>query len=174
MATPVYTVSGQPVSEAACGEVIEFDVPGYSTAWVIVEQNGRVTFNDIMSLPMPPYRLKCPDDVGMFTVSANTITAQGGRGNVIGATRLNVTAAATGPNTTPPYIPVPPPTPPPVGQPPYTPPLPPVDIGGGPPIQFVPPVEEQGILGGLDLTTIALFGLAAVVLLPPLFKQRKG
>jgi|SRR5215470_4298011 len=174
MSTPVYTVNGQPVSDAVCGDVIEFDVPGYSTAWVIVAKDGNIQFNDIMSLPMPPYKLKCPDDVGLFTVSANLITPQGGRGNVIGATRLNVTAQPTVVYT-PPYVPVPPPTPPPVGQPPYTPQTPPVDIGTGPPIQFVEPETQQAsIFGGMDFTTIALIGLAAVVLLPPLFKQRKG
>lgn len=181
---PVYSIAGIPATEGVCGpsggSVIGFDVPGYSRAWIIVAQNGKITFDGPMELPMPQYQLRCPQDIGYFQTAAYEITPGGQRGNVIGATQFTVRDASSVPQVlTTPYVPVPSGTPPPVGTPPYTPPpyTPPPIIetgGGGPPIQFVePPPQESGIFGGMDLTTLGLIAIGAFVVLPPLLRRRR-
>lgn len=177
MANPVYSIAGVPSSEGVCGSsggsTIGFDVPGYARAWIIVAQNGRITFDGPMDLPMPPYQLKCPQDIGYFQTAAYEITPGGQRGNVIGATQFTVRdAMATPTPQTPPYVPVPSGTPPPIGSPPYTPPPIIETGGGGAPIQFVEPTEASAF-GGFDLTTLALIAIGAIVVLPPLFASRR-
>lgn len=176
MSTPVYTVGGQPVSNTSCGQVIEFDVPGYEQAWVIVAQDGRITFDGPMPLPMQPYQLRCPQDVGNFQVAAYALV-NGSRGNLIGATRIQVSAApvSPGPTGSLPITPLTPSgTPPPMGQPHYTPPM--ILETGGPGTTFIeePEAEEPGFFASLDLTTVALIGVAALVVLPPLLSRRRG
>jgi hypothetical protein len=168
MTNPVYTVNGQPVSRVSCGQTIGFDVPGYSQAWVIVAQNGQTTFDGPMSLPMPPYRLRCPDDVGDFQVAAYELV-NGQRGNVIGATRITVDAEQVQ------MVPAPNGTPPPMGQPLYAQPPQIIETigGGGPPLQFEDePAPEPGFFASMDLTTVALLAIGALVVLPLL--RRKG
>lgn len=178
---PEYTVSGSPTSQAWCGTgpgavgtTIGFDVPGYSRAWIIAAQNGRIAFDGPMDLPMPPYTLRCPDDIGFWQTAAYEITPQGTRGNVIGQTTLNVkTASGTVPGTTaPPGVPpAPTGTPPPMGGTLYTPTL--VETGGDG-VTFQEEQEAQQAGFGLDLTTIALLALGALVVLPQLFSRRRG
>lgn len=171
---PQYTVNGTPVSQTTCGTVIGFDVPGYNRAWIIVSQDGHVTFDGPMDLPMPLYRLRCPEDIGFFQVAAYEVINNNVRGTVIGQTSITVAASAQTSPLQQPYQPIPGGTPPPVGQPPYTPLLPPADVPGGPPIQFIDDTPtESGFFSGLDTTTLALLAVGALLVLPPLFR-RKG
>lgn len=169
---PVYTINGQPVHNAKCGDLIGFELPGFREAWINVNQDGHVTFDGIMSLPMQPYVLKCPNDVGYFVTTAYEISPSGTRGVLIGQTDIMITDISglqPGPvlptQQTVQPSPAPTGTPPPMGQPLYT-PLAPIDQGGGgPPIQFTQPTEEQpGVFAGLNLPTIALLGIGAFFL----------
>lgn len=180
MSNPQYYVNGQPTSEGVCGEsvgtTITFDVPGYNRAWIIVSQDGRFTFDGPMDLPMPPYALKCPQDVGFFQTAAYEITAEGKRGGVIGQTQFTVRNANDTGTTSPPYVPPLEPTAPPA--PPSTggtapPPIIPVG-GGGPPITYGDGggPTEAGFFSGMDTTTLVLIGVAAIFLLPQLMRKR--
>lgn len=174
MSSPIYTVGGQPAPTAVCGEVIGFDVPGYPQAWIIVYQDGRSTFDGPMNLPMSPYALRCPNDVGFFQVAAYEIV-NGQRGNVIGQTSIRVTAPSQPiPGQLPPGntlvpSPVPGSTPPRMGEPPYI-------IEGGVPYgpTFENEPEPESGFFGMDSTTLALLALGALVVLPPLLSRRKG
>src|SRR5262245_37013503 len=179
---PVYTINGNPVSEAICGEsigsTIGFDVPGYPQAWVVVAQNGRITFDGPMDLPMQPYTLRCPDDIGNFQVAAYEITNEGTRGAVIGQTLFTVRSVDQPSPVSTSLQPVQPPagapyapssqtapttgTPPPMGQVPYTPLLPPVDVGGGPPIQYVGGEVAPGFFDNISPLAIGALVLVAV------------
>lgn len=163
-----YLVNGEPVSSVLCGETITFDVTGYPRAWIIVAQDGQVTFDAPMDLPMPAYKLKCSDDIGYFQAAAYAITPQGGRGNVIGTASLNVRPASAQPST---------PT-----LTPTTPSEPGITPGGsggtveihdtgGPPIEFT---QGDVAAQGVDFTTVGLIALGALIVLPALFKKGKG
>lgn len=173
MANPVYSIAGVPSTSGNCGNVITFDVPGYQRAWVIVYQDGKPTFDGPMDLPMQPYALKCPQDIGNFQVAAYEITAQGTRGGVIGQTSFKVNVApVAGPTAQP--------TPTADGGPTQggggsePPPIVPIG-GGGPPMQFDGDDQptEAGMFG-LDTSTLVLVGIGALLVLPQLFKRKKG
>lgn len=176
MGNPVYTVNGQPVSTVKCGDTIGFDVPGYPHAWVVVAQDGHITFDGPMDLPMPPYTLRCPDDVGFFQVGAYVLTPDGKRGAVIGSTSITVNQSIApvvvnrSNGGTPP---APGATPPIIGGTPYT-PSQIIETGApAPPIQFND-TSEQPVGFEWNLTTIAIAAVAALVILPPLFRKQRG
>jgi len=184
---PLYTVNGRPTAEAWCGQgpgaigtTIGFDVPGYDRAWIVVAQDGRITFDGPMDLPMPLYTLRCPEDLGLFYTVAYDITAQGTRGNRIGQTQINVKVVpgpspSGGPSGVPNPVPAPNGTPPPIGQPLYVPPQI-IETGSrpGPTFYEEPEPEQAGFFANVDLTTVALLALGALVVLPPLFSRRRG
>lgn len=172
MSQPQYSVSGQPTNDVVCGTTIGFDVPGYQRAWVIVAQDGHITFDAPMDLPMPQYALKCPQDVGFFQTAAYEITPQGTRGNVIGQTQITVRQAPM--QTTTPQTPTQPtqPTTPGGGT---APPIIPVGGGGGG-IDYTGGGEptEAGFFSGMDTTTLILLGVGALLVLPQLFQKKRG
>lgn len=131
-----YTLDGQPTSEAYCGanggSTIGFDFPGITRAWVVVAQDGHTTFDGPMDLPMPPYTLRCPDDIGYFQAEAYEITDQGDRGGMLGQTSIAIRP-----------------------------------IDGDIPVQ-------QASLFGLDMSTVGMLALGAIVILPTLFHRKRG
>src|SRR5262245_35840777 len=179
MGSPTYFVDGRPATEAWCGETsgstITFDIPGYDRAWVTVTQNGAVTFDQPMALPMPPYTLRCPEDVGFFFVTGYELTPDGRQGNPIGQTSLTVRGVSETPSDKPvtriltippaPAPPAPTGTPPPMGKPLY---LDGGSGGDGGGVTFRSEPEPPST--GLDLTTIALI-VGAVLILPRLLKK---
>lgn len=177
MGQPVYAIAGVPSTSGKCGDTITFDVPGYQRAWIVVYQDGRPTFDGIMDLPMPPYALKCPQDIGNFQVAAYEITAQGTRGGVIGQTSFTVTAGLQPQQQ-------PQPTAQPTDDGTSTPgsgggstPPPIVPVGGGTsPIDFVPGDSEttEASMFGMDTITLVLLGIGALFVLPQLFRSKKG
>lgn len=85
--------AGQQITSARCGEAIGFDVPGYDVVWLIQVQNGAQQFNGRLTVPMAPYPLSCPGDVGQYETHVFELNDAGnGPGAPIFNTALTVTA----------------------------------------------------------------------------------
>ncbi len=92
MAGVQYTKNGVPVSAVLCGDVISFDVPGYSRIWLTQYQSGKIQFDGPFNLPMPDYRLVCDRDIGNFSATAYTLNSDGTHGDYLGNAFLTVNA----------------------------------------------------------------------------------
>ncbi len=109
MAGVQYLKNGVPVSAVLCGDVISFDVPGYSKVWLTQYQSGKIQFDGPFNLPMPDYRLVCDRDIGNFSATVYALNADGSHGDYLGNAFLTVGAnpnagvvstTPTQPNTT--------------------------------------------------------------------------
>ena len=114
-----YYRNGQPSVTAKVGDLITFDAPGFSEAWLEVSQNGKSTFSGPHAIPMPPYQL-LPRDIGFFQTAAYQLTTGRTRGALIGATSISVEGLPASPTipTSTGFQPLPPAAPP-VTTPPF-------------------------------------------------------
>lgn len=89
---PHYTVDGYPATQVLCvaDNPIGFDVPGYGRVWLTVAQNGIMTYDGPMDLPIANYLLRCPEDIGFFQADAYTITEMDERGEYLGQATLEI------------------------------------------------------------------------------------
>lgn len=83
-------LSGNVISEIACGQPYQFDIPGYSQAYIRVYQNNTLTFEGVHDIPMPPYTSVCETDVGRFLVQAYDPTTYA----ELGEASLNITGGS--------------------------------------------------------------------------------
>jgi hypothetical protein len=97
-----YLKNGQPASVLYVGDMMSFNVPGYSQVWLEQTQNGNPQYSGPFSLPMTPYTL-LPQDQGTFAASVYTLTPGNTRGQPIGTDSIQVQARPAAP---PPPIPV--------------------------------------------------------------------
>jgi len=91
-----YMKNGQPVASFTVGDVMTFNVPGYSQVWLDQTQNGASQFSGPFPLPMAPYTLQARD-VGTFRASVFELTPQGTKGRPIGTDSAQVVAAIAAP-----------------------------------------------------------------------------
>ncbi len=86
-----YFKNGQAASVLYVGDVMTFNVPGYSKVWLDQKQNGTPQYSGPIDLPMPAYQL-LPRDVGTFTASVYQLNAGGQKGQLIGTDSIQVQA----------------------------------------------------------------------------------
>ena len=98
-----YMKNGQPVASFTVGDVMTFNVPGYSQVWLDQTQNGASQFSGPFPLPMAPYTLQARD-AGTFQASVYELTPQGTRGRPIGTDSVQVVAALTLAPNLPPLV----------------------------------------------------------------------
>ncbi len=84
-----YLKNGQPASVLYVGDVMTFNVPGYSNVWLEQKQNGTPQYSGPIGLPMPAYTLLARD-IGTFTASVYQLTQGGTRGQLIGTDSIQV------------------------------------------------------------------------------------
>lgn len=166
--------TGSAFCGATSGDTIGFELPGYNRAWITIAQNGNITFDGPMDLPMPPYTLRCPDDVGSFIATAYEIDPSGNKGYATGQGFITVRGPDRLPSTptTTPHAPTAPGiTPGGSGAPAtQTPQL--IEVMTSAP--DLPRPIEANMFGNMDFSTIALLAIGAMVILPPLFRKKGG
>src|SRR5262249_41921533 len=69
----MFYVNGAARDSAICGDTIVFDVPGYAEVWLTQYQNNTLQYDNRYTVPSPPYKLSCPQDVGIFVGKAYEI-----------------------------------------------------------------------------------------------------
>lgn len=85
--------AGQEITQAVCGDVIGFEVDGFTEIWLIESKDGQMIYNDAFITPMQPYALRCPEDVGNFTAAAYQRASSGpDPGPLIGYASITVLA----------------------------------------------------------------------------------
>jgi len=86
--------AGQAITSAVCGDVIGFEVDGFSEVWLVQMKDGAPQFDGAYTTPMAGYVLRCNDDVGVYQAVAYQRVSSG-RGPLIGSATLTVRAADT-------------------------------------------------------------------------------
>lgn|SRR5262249_12903936 len=166
----MFYVNGAARDSAICGDTIVFDVPGYAEVWLTQYQNNTLQYDNRYTVPSPPYKLSCPQDVGIFVGKAYEIV-NGQKGPAIVSWTFPVAAVPSSIVPTPGVTT----TPPPSGGPGPTQVLP----GGAPPTvqvteqPYIPPLATDGQQGpptlmsvfqNMDTTTLLLLAAAAYFL----------
>lgn len=171
----MFYVNGAARDSAMCGDTIVFDVPGYAEVWLTQYQNNTLQYDNRYTVPSPPYKLSCPQDVGIFVGKAYELV-NGQKGPAITSWTFPVAAPASSIVPPSPYGPVtstgsrgaPLPEPiavapggaPPTVQVTEQPYIPPID-GGAPapgPANFMTMFQQ------MDTTTLLIIGVVAYFL----------
>ena len=84
-----YLKNGQVATVLTVGDVMGFNVPGYSKVWLEQTQNGQTQFSGPFNLPMSPYTLQARD-IGTFAASVYELTPGGTKGKIIGTDSIQV------------------------------------------------------------------------------------
>lgn len=94
-----YLKNGQPTSSYQVGDVMGFNVPGYSQVWLDQTQSGNPQYSGPFNVPMPSYVLQARD-VGTFRASVYELLPNGQKGKLIGTDSVVVQGAPAAQTTT--------------------------------------------------------------------------
>lgn len=83
-----YLKNGSPASSYNVGDVMGFNVPGYTQVWLDQTQNGSPQYSGPFTVPMSPYVLQSRD-VGTFNASVYELK-NGAKGKLIGTDSVTV------------------------------------------------------------------------------------
>lgn len=81
--------SGNPITSVQSGQPYGFNVPGYSSVWLILIKDGQQVYNALFSVPMALHTAQ-DSEIGFWQAQAYDPNS----GQSLGATTLQITAAS--------------------------------------------------------------------------------
>jgi hypothetical protein len=95
-AGPVFLdASGNPISSIESGQPYGFNVPGFSSVWLVLNKDGAQVYNAVFSVPMALHTAQ-DSEIGTW----QAIAYDANTGQLIGSTTFQITAAGASTGTT--------------------------------------------------------------------------